>query len=99
LIHENYVAGWDDPRILTLNGLRRRGFTGDSLNSFCDYVGITRRGNEMHVSYKLLEHCLKEDLEDKAPRSMCILDPATLIIDNVEEDFSEKVDAPLFPRD
>ena len=59
LVHNRIVNGWDDPRIFTLNGLRRRGYTGKSINDFCDVVGITRRGNENHVSYKVLEHCLK----------------------------------------
>lgn len=59
LIHERICNGWDDPRLLTLNGLRRRGYTSKSINDFCDYVGVTRRGNENFVSYKLLEHCIK----------------------------------------
>ncbi len=59
LVHEHIVEGWDDPRIFTLNGLRRRGYTAEAINLFCDYTGVTRRGNENVVSYKLLEHCLK----------------------------------------
>lgn len=59
------VDGWDDPRILTLNGLRRRGYTADSINEFCDLVSVTRRGNENITELHLLEHCIRKDLDIK----------------------------------
>ncbi len=65
LVFENIVDGWDDPRILTLNGLRRRGYTADSINEFCDTVSVTRRGNENITELHLLEHCIRKDLDIK----------------------------------
>jgi glutaminyl-tRNA synthetase len=63
LVHEKIVSGWDDPRILTLNGLRRRGYTPEAINNFCDQVGVTRRGNENFININLLEHCCRLDLD------------------------------------
>jgi len=80
------VDGWDDPRILTLNGLRRRGYTADSINEFCDLVSVTRRGNENITELHLLEHCIRKDLDIKAPRSMAILDPVLVTITNIPHD-------------
>jgi len=99
LVHKKIVNGWDDPRIYTLNGLRRRGYTADSINAFCDYVGVTRRGNENMVSYKLLEHCIKLDLDDKAFRTMCVSEPIRLIFTNVEHDFKEEITINQIPKD
>jgi len=79
------VDGWDDPRILTLNGLRRRGYTADSINEFCDLVSVTRRGNENITELHLLEHCIRKDLDIKAPRSMAILDPVLVKITNIPD--------------
>jgi len=63
LIFEKYVSGWDDPRIMTLNGLRRRGYTSDAINEFCDIVSVTRSGNENFIGLHLLEHCIRTDLD------------------------------------
>ena len=93
------VNGWDDPRILTLNGLRRRGYTPNAINDFCDYVGVTRRGNENQISYKLLEHCIKLDLDDKAFRTMCVGEPVKLIFINVDDDFKQKITINNIPKD
>ena len=65
LVFDKIVDGWDDPRILTLNGLRRRGYTADAINDFCARVGVTRRGNENVIGMHVLEHCIREDLDKK----------------------------------
>jgi len=98
LVFEKIVDGWDDPRILTLNGLRRRGYTADSINAFCDLISVTRRGNENVIGMHVLESCVRKDLDVKANRTMAILDPIVAIIDNVEDDYSEVLEVPLIPR-
>lgn len=98
LIFEKYVSGWDDPRILTLNGLRRRGYTPESINEFCELVGVTRRGNENIIGMHLLEHCIRKDLDIKAKRTMAVLDPILATITNLESDEEIEVnDFPKFP--
>jgi len=99
LVFDGLVKGWDDPRIHTLNGLKRRGYTPDAINEFCDLVSVTRRGNENIISIGLLEHCIRKDLDHKAKRTMAILDPVKLVLTNVPEDFSHVIHAPLFPKD
>lgn len=98
LVFEKIVDGWDDPRILTLNGLRRRGYTADSINAFCDLISVTRRGNENVIGMHVLESCVRKDLDVKANRTMAILDPILAIIDNVQDNFSEVLEVPLIPR-
>lgn len=98
LVFDNIVDGWDDPRILTLNGLRRRGYTADSINDFCDTVSVTRRGNENIIGMHLLEHCIRKDLDLKAPRTMVVLDPVLVTIVNVEADYREEIKVNLFPK-
>lgn len=98
LVFENIVDGWDDPRILTLNGLRRRGYTADSINNFCDIIGVTRRGNENFIGMHVLEHCIREDLDKKANRTMAILEPIKAVIMNVADDFKEVVEVANIPR-
>ncbi len=83
LVNEKHVAGWDDPRMPTVSGLRRRGYTPESIRHFCDLTGISRRENVVDVG--LLEHCIREDLNKTATRRMVVLDPIKLIIDNYEE--------------
>ena len=80
LVNEKYVSGWDDPRMPTISGLRRRGYTPESIRKFCDLVGIARRENVIDVG--LLEFCIREDLNKKVTRVMVVLDPVKLIIDN-----------------
>eukprot|EP01015_Nassula_variabilis_P025392 TRINITY_DN495_c0_g1_i1.p1 TRINITY_DN495_c0_g1~~TRINITY_DN495_c0_g1_i1.p1 ORF type:complete len:318 (-),score=88.55 TRINITY_DN495_c0_g1_i1:34-987(-) len=99
LIHENYVNGWDDPRVPTLNGLRRRGYTSQSINDFCDAVSVTRRGNENIIQVQLLEHFVRKDLDKNASRTMGVLDPVKLILTNLPENHEEKVQAPNFPKE
>lgn len=98
MVFENYVSGWDDPRILTLNGLRRRGYTADSINDFCDLVSVTRRGNENIIGMHVLEHCIRKDLDKKAPRTMAILEPVLVTIVNVEPNHREVLEVNDFPK-
>jgi glutaminyl-tRNA synthetase len=83
LVNEKHVNGWDDPRMPTVSGLRRRGYTPESIRHFCDLVGIARRENVIDVG--LLEFCIREDLNKRATRRMVVLDPIKLIIDNYED--------------
>lgn len=96
LIFENRVNGWDDPRIPTLNGLRRRGYTADAINDFCDLVSVTRRGNENIIGMHVLEHCIRKDLDVKAPRTMAVLKPILATYVNYEVDL--KAEVPEFPK-
>lgn len=79
LVEEKLVEGWNDPRLLTLNGLRRRGYTPNAINEFCDLVNVTRRGNENIIPIQLLEHCLRKELNRTAERTMAIIDPIEVI--------------------
>lgn len=83
LVNEKHVNGWDDPRMPTVSGLRRRGYTPDSIRRFCDLVGVARRENVIDVG--LLEYCIREDLNKRATRRMVVLDPIKLVITNYEE--------------
>ncbi|MGG7034913.1 MAG: glutamine--tRNA ligase/YqeY domain fusion protein [Flavobacterium sp.] len=91
LVEENIVNGWDDPRMPTISGLRRRGYTPNSIRKFCDIIGVAKRENVIDVS--LLEFCLREDLNKTAPRVMAVLDPVKLVITNYPEDKEELLDA------
>lgn len=83
LVNEDIVAGWDDPRMPTLSGLRRRGYTPASIRDFCDRIGIAKTNST--VDYALLEHCVREDMNANAPRMMAVLRPLKVIIDNYPE--------------
>ena len=87
LVEQNYVSGWDDPRMPTLCGLRRRGYTSHSIRDFCERIGVAKSANT--VEYALLEHCLREDLNDTAERTMAVLRPVKLVITNYPEDKTE----------
>jgi len=89
LVNEGHVAGWDDPRMPTLSAFRRKGYTAESIRSFCEKIGIAKRENFIDLS--LLEFCLREDLNMKANRVMAVLDPVKLIIDNYEEGRTEEM--------
>jgi glutaminyl-tRNA synthetase len=91
LVQENSVNGWDDPRMPTISGLRRRGYTANSIRKFCDIIGVAKRENVIDVS--LLEFCLREDLNKTAPRVMAVLDPIKVIITNYPEGNEEFLDA------
>ncbi len=83
LVNEKYVEGWDDPRMPTICGLRRRGYTPESIRNFCELIGVARRENIIDVG--LLEHCVREDLNKIATRVMVVMDPVKLIISNYPE--------------
>ncbi len=97
LVKEGYVNGWDDPRMPTICGLRRRGYTAASLRNFAETVGVAKRDNIIDVS--LLEHCVREDLNKTAIRTMAVLDPVKLIIDNYPEGQVEEMTAVNNPED
>ncbi|MGF1555787.1 glutamine--tRNA ligase/YqeY domain fusion protein [Paucihalobacter sp.] len=91
LVEDGIVNGWDDPRMPTISGLRRRGYTPESIKQFIDKVGVAKRDNIIDVS--LLEFCIREDLNKTAPRVMAVLDPVKLIIDNYPDDKVEWMEA------
>lgn len=97
LVEESIVSGWDDPRMPTISGLRRRGYTPYAIRKFVDTVGVAKRENVIDVS--LLEFCVREDLNKIAPRVMAVLDPVKLIIDNYPEDQEEWLKAENNPED
>lgn len=97
LVEQGHVSGWDDPRMPTLVGMRRRGYTPAAIRDFCRRAGITKKDNVIEMS--LLEHCVREDLEEKTPRRMCVLRPLRVVIDNYPEDQVEEFDAPNHPND
>lgn len=96
LVNENYVSGWDDPRMPTISGLRRRGYTPDAIRKFADTIGIAKRENLIDVS--LLEFCVREDLNKKANRVMAVLDPVKVVIINYPEGKEEWLDAENNPE-
>ncbi|QGU00679.1 Glutaminyl-tRNA synthetase [Candidatus Syntrophocurvum alkaliphilum] len=83
LVEEGYVAGWDDPRMPTISGLRRRGYTPESIRDFCDRIGVAKSDNMVDIA--LLEHCIREDLNANAARVMAVLRPIKLVIENYPE--------------
>lgn len=96
LVSEGHVTGWDDPRMSTISGMRRRGYTPEAIKNFADTIGIAKRTNLIDVS--LLEYCVREDLNKKVNRVMAVLDPVKLIIDNYPEDKEEWLDAENNPE-
>ena len=91
LVQENIVNGWDDPRMPTISGLRRRGYTANSIRKFCENIGVAKRENV--IDFSLLEFCLREDLNKNAPRVMAVLDPVKVVITNYPVDKEESLDA------
>ncbi len=91
LVENKYVTGWDDPRMPTLSGLRRRGYTPAAIKNFCDRIGVSKRQNTIEI--ELLEHCGREDLNRTAKRVMGVLNPIKVIIDNFPEDHVEELEA------
>ncbi len=97
LVNEGYVNGWDDPRMPTISGLRRRGYTPEAVRDFCDRIGVARRDNTVDIA--LLEHTLREDLNKRAPRVMGVLDPLKVVIENYSEGQSEEISSVNNPED
>jgi len=97
LVEEGHVNGWDDPRMPTLSGLRRRGYTPESIRDFCERIGVARADSLVDIA--LLEHCLREDLNKRAPRVMAVLRPLRMVIDNYPEGQVEWFDAVNNPED
>ena len=97
LVEEGHVNGWDDPRMPTIAGLRRRGYTPESIRDFCSRIGVTKA--EGVVEYELLEYCLRQDLNKRAERRMAVLHPLKVVIDNYPEDQVEELEAINNPED
>ena len=97
LVEEDHVDGWDDPRLPTIAGMRRRGVTPEAIVNFCEQIGVTR--SESRVQISLLEHAIRDDLNFKAPRVMAVLDPLKVTITNFPEDRTDWIEAPHWPRE
>ena len=97
LVERGYVSGWNDPRMPTISGLRRRGYTPESIRTFCERIGVAKRDSTIDVAF--LEHCLREDLNKRAPRMMAVLRPLKVIIDNYPDNLTEELDAVNNPED
>ncbi len=97
LVEQGHVTGWDDPRMPTITGLRRRGYTPESIRNFCDRIGVAKRNSTVDMA--LLEYCLREDLNQRAPRVMAVLHPLRVVIDNYPEDRVEELEAVNNPED
>jgi len=97
LVKNNYVSGWDDPRMPTISGLRRRGFTPESIVKFCNQIGISKHNSIIDIS--LLEFCIREDLNKKALRVMAVINPVKVIIDNYPDDLEEELEGINNPED
>ena len=97
LIENGYVSGWDDPRMPTLSGLRRRGYTPEAIRHFCDSVGVAKNNTVMELA--LLEHSVRQDLNERSPRVMAVLNPLRLVIQNYPKDQVEEFDAINNPED
>jgi glutaminyl-tRNA synthetase len=97
LVTEGHVSGWDDPRMPTISGLRRRGLTPEAIRRFCDEVGVAKRENLVDVG--LLEHCVREDLNRRAPRAMAVLRPLRVVLENYPDGQVEEMDVVNNPED
>jgi glutaminyl-tRNA synthetase len=97
LVNEKHVNGWDDPRMPTLSGLRRRGYTPESIRNFCERIGVAKADSTVDMA--LLEYCIREDLNKHAPRVMSVLRPLKVVITNYPEGESEELDAVNNPED
>ena len=96
LVDDNHVQGWDDPRLPTLEGMKRRGYTPQSIRNFCDAIGVSKK--ESRIDMGFLESCLRNDLNEKAPRVMGVLKPLKIIIENYPEDKTEELIAKNHPQ-
>ncbi|MBS3970710.1 MAG: glutamine--tRNA ligase, partial [Clostridia bacterium] len=96
LVEEGFVEGWDDPRMPTISGLRRRGYTPEAIRDFCDRIGVAKSNSMVDVA--MLEHCIREDLNYKAPRVMAVLKALKVVITNYPEKKVEDLDAEINPE-
>jgi glutaminyl-tRNA synthetase len=97
LVQQDHVSGWDDPRMPTLAGFRRRGYTPEAIRTFCDRIGVAKRNSTVDIA--MLEHCLREDLNKRAPRVMAVLRPLKVVIENYPEGQVEDLEAVNNPED
>ena len=97
LVQEKHVSGWDDPRMPTISGIRRRGYTSRAIRNFCERIGVAKRDSTVDIA--LLEYCLREDLNERAPRVMGVLRPLKVVIENYPEDQEEELEALNHPTD
>ncbi|MFY9158000.1 MAG: glutamine--tRNA ligase/YqeY domain fusion protein [Brevefilum fermentans] len=97
LVREGYVSGWDDPRMPTLSGMRRRGYTPEAIRTFAETVGVAKAHSV--IDMELLEHVLRDDLNARSPRVMAVVEPLKVIIENYPEDQEEHFEIPYFPAD
>jgi len=96
LVEKGVVGGWDDPLLPTLSGMRRRGYTPEAIRSFCERIGVSK--NDSLIDMALLEDCVREDLNEKAPRVLAVLRPLRVVIDNYPEGQGEEFDCPYHPK-
>ncbi|AWI49559.1 glutamine--tRNA ligase [Buchnera aphidicola] len=96
LIEKKIVNGWDDPRILTISGLRKKGYTASSIRDFCHRIGITKQNNL--IEFSMLEYCIRKELNKKAIRTMAVLEPIKIFLYNIDNDHEEKLIVPNHPK-
>jgi glutaminyl-tRNA synthetase len=96
LIEKKIVNGWDDPRILTISGLRRKGYTASSIREFCHRIGVTKQNNL--VEFSMLEYCIRNELNQKAVRTMAVLEPIKIFLYNIDDNHEEKLIVPNHPN-
>ncbi|WP_390618940.1 glutamine--tRNA ligase/YqeY domain fusion protein [Maricurvus nonylphenolicus] len=96
LVDENHVDGWDDPRMPTISGMRRRGYSPASLRNFCEMIGVTKSGSTIDVGQ--LEYCVRDDLNNNAPRAMCVINPLKVTIENVKPETKKTMVQPVHPN-
>ena len=97
LVEDKEVSGWDDPRMPTISGLRRRGYDPAAIRDFCERIGVTKK--QSTIQYSTLEDILREHLDQKSPRVMCVLDPIKVVIEDYPETKTEELSAPAHPKD
>jgi glutaminyl-tRNA synthetase len=96
LVEQGYVSGWDDPRMPTISGLRRRGYTPEAIRDFCERIGVAKSNSLVDIA--LLEHCIREDLNARAPRVMAVLNPLRIVLENYPENQVEELEAEIHPE-
>lgn len=96
LVKENYVNGWDDPRMPTISGIRRRGCTPEAIRAFAERIGVAK--SESVIEYDILESCIRDDLDARAHRAMAVLDPIKVVIENLPGDYKEELESSVHPK-